>query len=98
MVTTVHQDDTKEWPPGGEYIADIGFSVRRDATGGGGVLSSQAMKFMRELGMDVWFSEYDYSDSTNSNTKRNAKSKEHSRKKKGERSALLKMREKDARP
>jgi hypothetical protein len=46
----------------GEYVADIGFSIREDASGGGGVLSSKAMLIMGEIGMDVFFSEYLLSD------------------------------------
>lgn len=41
-----------------KYVADIGFDIRKDASGGGGVLSSKSMKIMGEIGMDVYFSEY----------------------------------------
>lgn len=41
-----------------KYVADIGFDIRKDATGGGGVLSSKSMKIMGTIGMDVYFSEY----------------------------------------
>ena len=41
-----------------KYIADIGFNIRKDATGGGGVLNSKSMAIMGKIGMDVYFSEY----------------------------------------
>ncbi|NDV69597.1 hypothetical protein [Dysgonomonas sp. 25] len=44
--------------PKGSYVADIGFDIRKDATGGGAVLSSESMKIMGDIGMDVYFSEY----------------------------------------
>ncbi len=40
------------------YVADIGFDLRKDASGGGAVLNSNSMKIMGELGMDLYFSEY----------------------------------------
>lgn len=40
------------------YVADIGFNIRKYATGGGAVLSSQSMKIMGDIGMDIYFSEY----------------------------------------
>ena len=40
----------------------IGFDIRKDATGGGGTLSSNSMKTMGLIGMDVYFSEYPYSE------------------------------------
>jgi len=39
-------------------VADIGFDIKKDAIGGGGVLNSKSMKIMGEIGMDVYFSEY----------------------------------------
>lgn len=42
----------------GSYIADIGFSARPDASGGGGTLSVGAMQTCVTIGMEVWFSEY----------------------------------------
>lgn len=46
----------------GKYVADIGYSVSADATGGGGVLSSKSMAIMGEIGMDIYFSEYNLTD------------------------------------
>ncbi len=40
------------------YVADIGFDIRKDATGGGAVLSSESMKIMGGIGMSIYFSEY----------------------------------------
>jgi len=42
----------------GDYVADIGFSVRKDASGGGAALSPQSMKIMGSLGMSLFLSEY----------------------------------------
>ena len=44
-----------------KYVADIGFSMRADATGGG-VLNSKSMQIMGEIGMDIYFSEYSSTD------------------------------------
>ncbi|SFG31651.1 hypothetical protein [Pontibacter chinhatensis] len=41
-----------------QYVADIGFNIRKDASGGGGVLSSKSMAIMGTIGMDIYFSEY----------------------------------------
>ncbi|MCB0397456.1 MAG: hypothetical protein KDD36_12415 [Flavobacteriales bacterium] len=45
-----------------KYVADIGFGIRKDATGGGGILNSKSMAIMGEIGMDVYFSEYPSSE------------------------------------
>ncbi|MCF2904819.1 hypothetical protein L0666_07455 [Octadecabacter sp. CECT 8868] len=44
--------------PKGSYVADIGFSLRPDATGGGAILSVSAMQTLVKVGMEVWLSEY----------------------------------------
>jgi hypothetical protein len=41
-----------------KYVADIGFTIRTGAAGGGGVLSSKSMEIMGKIGMDIYFSEY----------------------------------------
>jgi hypothetical protein len=41
-----------------KYVADIGFNIRKGATGGGGVLNSGSMEIMGMIGMDLYFSEY----------------------------------------
>lgn len=41
-----------------QYVADIGFDIRKDASGGGGVLNSKSMAIMGAIGMDIYFSEY----------------------------------------
>lgn len=41
-----------------KYVADIGFDIRKDASGGGGILNSKSMAIMGKIGMDVYFSEY----------------------------------------
>jgi len=40
------------------YIADIRFSIRKDAAGGGAALSSECMAIIVMIGMNVYFSEY----------------------------------------
>ena len=45
-----------------KYVADIGFDIRKDSTGGGAVLNSKSMKIMGAIGMDIYFSEYPSSD------------------------------------
>ncbi len=42
----------------GAYIADIAIVSRSDAAGGGAVISTQLMKALCELGMELWVSEY----------------------------------------
>ena len=44
--------------PKGEYVADIGFEIRKNASGGGAVLSKETMKIIVELGIDLYLSEY----------------------------------------
>ena len=44
--------------PRSHYVADIGFSPRQSACGGGGTLSVAAMQIRVMVGMEVWFSEY----------------------------------------
>ena len=42
----------------GSYVADVGFSAREDATGGGPVLSPEMLRTMADLGMWLYLSEY----------------------------------------
>jgi hypothetical protein len=44
--------------PVGSYIVDIGFRWRRDANGGGAVLSPSTMKRMSDIGISLFLSEY----------------------------------------
>lgn len=44
--------------PKSKYIADIGFDIRSDAFGGGGVLNTLLLKKISDLNMDIYFSEY----------------------------------------
>ncbi len=46
----------------GVYAADIAFSPREDAFGGGGVVSKESMAIMVALGMDLYLSEYPADD------------------------------------
>ena len=41
-----------------EYVADVGFDIRKNACGGGAVLGVEAMKTMSYLGMELFLSEY----------------------------------------
>ena len=40
------------------YIADVGFSIRENACGGGAILSPKAMSIMGKLGIKLYLSEY----------------------------------------
>ncbi|MBU1220434.1 hypothetical protein KKF34_09790 [Myxococcota bacterium] len=40
------------------YLADIGFVVRKDASGGGAVLSVESIRIMSKIGMELFLSEY----------------------------------------
>jgi hypothetical protein len=44
--------------PSGNYVADVGFGIRKDACGGGAVLSVTTMNNMVKLGMKLYLSEY----------------------------------------
>ena len=44
--------------PKGSYVADIGFSPKPSAAGGGTVLTTQAMSIMVSIGMELYLSEY----------------------------------------
>jgi len=42
----------------GEWIADIGFSPRESATGGGPIISTEIMASCLKIGMAIYISEY----------------------------------------
>ena len=42
----------------GRYVADIGFTLREDASGGGAAISPEMMRTMADLGMSLFLSEY----------------------------------------
>ncbi|MEQ1764330.1 MAG: hypothetical protein ABL984_14460 [Pyrinomonadaceae bacterium] len=42
----------------GPYVADIGFSVRSEASGGGAVLEPGIMKLLAEADVSIFLSEY----------------------------------------
>ncbi len=44
--------------PKGSYVADVGYSPRPGAAGGGAVLTTQAMNMMVAIGMTLYLSEY----------------------------------------
>jgi len=50
--------ENKEKMPKGKYIADIGYSPREGALGGGVALSIEAMEIMVSIGMELYLSEY----------------------------------------
>ena len=55
--------DLEEWLdktdiPAGDYIADIGFDIRPNSSGGGAVLTLNTLKRLYELGIEVYLSEY----------------------------------------
>ncbi|MBB5037320.1 hypothetical protein [Prosthecobacter dejongeii] len=41
----------------GKYVADIGFMIRRNATGGGAAIAPEMMRSMADLGMSLYLSE-----------------------------------------
>ena len=49
--------ENKDLPPS-DYSADVGFSPREDAFGGGGKLTIQSMQIMVNLNMELYLSEY----------------------------------------
>jgi len=56
---TEHADNL---PSGHQWIADIGFTPREGANGGGPILSVQLMKKCTDLGMSIYLSEYNDED------------------------------------
>jgi hypothetical protein len=42
----------------GKYFVDIGFQVRKGATGGGGVISIEMIQILNDIGMEIYLSEY----------------------------------------
>lgn len=42
----------------GPYVADIGFSMRKDASGGGAVVSLKMMELMLKASVELFLSEY----------------------------------------
>jgi hypothetical protein len=40
------------------YVADVGYSPRANACGGGAAISTEAMKIMVSIGMELFLSEY----------------------------------------
>jgi len=44
--------------PKGKYVADIGFGIRNDTSGGGAILNSKTIKILNDIGMEIYFSEY----------------------------------------
>lgn len=51
-------DENKNKITPDDYIADIGFTQRGDACGGGAALSPESMGIMAEVGMWLYLSEY----------------------------------------
>lgn len=49
-----HREDLDK----GSYVADIGFTVRKDASGGGAAMSKNLIAMLHEVGMEVYLSEY----------------------------------------
>ena len=61
----VQIDDLEKWLfsigknlPKGNYVADIGFDMRKDARGGGAVINLKMIKILAEIGMEIYLSEY----------------------------------------
>jgi hypothetical protein len=45
--------------PKDNYIADIGFEIRKKSTGGGAILDSEMLEILSKIGMEIYLSEYD---------------------------------------
>ena len=45
-----------------EYVADIGFTLREDASGGGAALPPTMLRTMADVGMSLFLSEYQSGD------------------------------------
>lgn len=50
--------ETGNLPANSKWIADIGFSPRSDACGGGPILSTELMQKCIDIDMEIYFSEY----------------------------------------
>lgn len=64
-VLALQIEELEEWLVANEnvlpprnYVADVGFDIRKDACGGGAVLSIKAMSIMVKLGVQLYLSEY----------------------------------------
>ncbi len=44
--------------PTGKYTADVGFSPREGASGGGAIVTTESMRIMVDIGMTLYLSEY----------------------------------------
>lgn len=44
----------------GSYVADIGFTARENATGGGAVLNKKMISMLYQIGVEIYFSEYNF--------------------------------------
>ena len=44
--------------PIGKYVADIGFDIRKNASGGGGIINTKMINIMSKIGIEVYLSEY----------------------------------------
>lgn len=51
--------DNKDMFDKGNYYADIGFILRKDSTDRSTIVEVEFMKMLIEIGMELWFSEYD---------------------------------------
>lgn len=48
--------------PFDSYVADIGYSADKGASGGGGVFTLEMMRNLVTVGMEVYLSQYDFGD------------------------------------
>lgn len=44
--------------PKSDYVIDVGFDIRPNATGGGAVINLEMLKIMSEKGFELYLSEY----------------------------------------
>jgi len=51
-------NDKGEHLPKDKYVADIGFDIRKEASGGGSIINSKMINIMSNIGMEIYLSEF----------------------------------------
>ena len=52
------RQNRNQLPAGHHWVADVGFTARRDATGGGPPISLDLMRMCLEANLEIYLSEY----------------------------------------
>ena len=63
LPTQIHElenwlEKTGKHLPLDAYVVDIGFDIRKEANGGGAIISRNMMSIMSKIGMEIYLSEY----------------------------------------